>query len=72
VLFASLAALIIVGGAGFSAVAVARPMIYAVVFEPEREHLNWATFQAVLLLIQQSYPTKCLKLNLPPRRTAKS
>ncbi len=42
-LFASLAALIIIGGAGFSAVAVARPMIEAAVFEPEPEHLNWAT-----------------------------
>ncbi|HLF84598.1 MAG TPA: hypothetical protein VI837_10525 [Blastocatellia bacterium] len=43
VLFASLAAFIIIGGAGFSAVAVARPMIEAAVFEPEPEHLNWAT-----------------------------
>jgi 6-pyruvoyl-tetrahydropterin synthase-like protein len=42
-LFASLAVLIVVGGAGFSAVAVARPMIDAAVFEPEPEHLNWAT-----------------------------
>jgi hypothetical protein len=42
-LFASLAAFIIVGGLGFSAVAVARPMIEAAVFEPEPEHLNWAT-----------------------------
>lgn len=42
-LFASLAAFIIVGGIGFSAVAVARPMIEAAVFEPEPEHLNWAT-----------------------------
>jgi hypothetical protein len=43
ILFASLAALVIVGGAGFSAVAVARPMSNAIVFEPEPEHLNWAT-----------------------------
>jgi hypothetical protein len=42
-LFASLAALIIVGGIAFSAVAVARPMMDADVFEPESEHLNWAT-----------------------------
>jgi hypothetical protein len=42
-LFASLAAFIIVGGIGFSGVAVARPMIEAAVFEPEPEHLNWAT-----------------------------
>jgi hypothetical protein len=42
-LFASLAALIVVEGAVFSAVAVARPMIAAAVFEPEPEHLNWAT-----------------------------
>ena len=42
-LFATLAALVIVGGAGMSAVAVARPMSDAAVFEPEPEHLNWAT-----------------------------
>ena len=42
-LFASLAALIIVGGASVSAIAAARPMIEAAVFEPEPEHLNWAT-----------------------------
>ncbi len=42
-LFASLAALVIFGGVTFSAVAVARPMIEAAVFEPEPEHLNWAT-----------------------------
>ncbi len=42
-LFASLAAFIIVGGIGFSAVAVARPAIEAPVFEPEPEHFNAAT-----------------------------
>ena len=43
-LFASMATLIIVVlGAGFSVVAVARPMIESDVFEPETEHLNWAT-----------------------------
>ncbi|MEK6322519.1 MAG: hypothetical protein AABN33_12650 [Acidobacteriota bacterium] len=42
-LFASLVAFIIVGSVGFSAVAVARPMMQAAVFEPETEHLNWAT-----------------------------
>ena len=42
-LFASLAAFIIVGGLGFSAVAAARPAIEAAVFEPEPEHLNSAT-----------------------------
>ena len=42
-LFASLAVLTVVGGAGLSAVAVARPMIDAAVFEPESEHLNLAT-----------------------------
>jgi hypothetical protein len=42
-LFTSLAALVVFGGAIFSAVAVARPMIEAPVFEPEPEHLNWAT-----------------------------
>jgi hypothetical protein len=42
-LFAALSALIVVGGAGFSAIAVARPMSGADVFEPEAEHLNWAT-----------------------------
>ena len=42
-LFASLAAFIIVGGIGFSAVAVARPAIEAPVFEPETEHFNSAT-----------------------------
>ena len=44
ILFASMATLIIlVLGAGFSAVAVARPMLQSDVFEPETEHLNWAT-----------------------------
>ena len=42
-LFASVAAFIIAGGLAFSAVAVARPMMEADVFEPEPEHLNWAT-----------------------------
>jgi hypothetical protein len=42
-LFASLAAFIIVGALAFSAVAVARPMLQADVFEAEPEHLNWAT-----------------------------
>ena len=42
-LFLSLAALIVIGGAVFSAIAVARPMTNAYVFEPEPEHLNWAT-----------------------------
>jgi hypothetical protein len=42
-LFASLAAFIIIGGAGFSTVAVARPMIEAAVFEPQPEHFNGAT-----------------------------
>ena len=42
-LFAALSALIIIGGAGFSAIAVARPMGDAAAFEPEPEHLNWAT-----------------------------
>jgi hypothetical protein len=42
-LFGTLAALIIIGGAGISAVAVARPMLDSAVFEPEPEHLNWAT-----------------------------
>jgi hypothetical protein len=42
-LFASLAAFIVVGGAIFSAVAVARPASQAGVFEPETEHLNGAT-----------------------------
>lgn len=39
-LFASLAAFIIVGGLAFSAVAIARPTMQADVFEPEPEHLN--------------------------------
>jgi 6-pyruvoyl-tetrahydropterin synthase-like protein len=43
ILFAALAGLIIIGGAGFSAAAVARPMLDAAVFEPEPEHMNWAT-----------------------------
>ncbi len=42
-LFAALAVLVVFGGAVFSAVAVARPMIDSAVFEPEPEHLNWAT-----------------------------
>jgi hypothetical protein len=42
-LFASLAAVLIAGAVIFSALAVARPMIDVPVFEPESEHLNWAT-----------------------------
>jgi len=42
-LFAFLAGLIIAGAVAFSAVAVAWPMTQAAVFEPEPEHLNWAT-----------------------------
>lgn len=42
ILFASLAGFVVVGAVAFSAVAVARPMIDAAVFEPEPEHLNWA------------------------------
>ena len=42
-LFAAVAGLIIAGGVGLSAFAVAAPMIESPVFEPEPEHLNWAT-----------------------------
>lgn len=42
-LFASLAAFIFIAGVGLSAAAVAYPMTEAAVFEPEPEHLNWAT-----------------------------
>lgn len=42
-LFASLAGFVLVGGLLFSALAVARPMIESNMFEPEAEHLNWAT-----------------------------
>jgi len=42
-LFASLAAFVIVGGIAISAIAVARPMMEFQVFEPEPEHLNFAT-----------------------------
>jgi hypothetical protein len=35
--------IIVVLGFGFSVVAVARPMMESDVFEPEVEHLNWAT-----------------------------
>lgn len=43
-LFVSMATLVIVVlGFGFSVVAVARPMMESDVFEPEVEHLNWAT-----------------------------
>ena len=42
-LLGSMAAVIIVGGLALSAVAVVRPMMQADVFEPEPEHLNWAT-----------------------------
>jgi hypothetical protein len=42
-LFSTLAAFIIVGALALSALAVARPMMQADVFEPEPEHLNWAT-----------------------------
>ena len=42
ILFATLAAFIILSGIGLSG-AVAGPMAEAYVFEPETEHLNWAT-----------------------------
>lgn len=42
-LFAALAGLIIAAAVGLSAFAVAAPMIESPVFEPEPEHLNWAT-----------------------------
>lgn len=45
-LFASAAALILAVGVGMSVFAVAGPMTHAAVFEPEPEHLNWATLPA--------------------------
>lgn len=45
-LFASCAAVILIVGAGMSAFAVARPTNRMPVFEPEPEHLNWATLPA--------------------------
>jgi hypothetical protein len=45
-LFLSFAALILVVGIGMSAFAVARPANQMPVFEPEPEHLNWATLPA--------------------------
>lgn len=47
-LFGSLAALILVVAIGMSVVAVVRPMTQAAVFEPEPEHLNWATLPATV------------------------
>src|SRR5262249_4242381 len=43
ILLASLAAAVVSGAVLFSAFAVARPMMDSAVFEPEPEHLNWAT-----------------------------
>ena len=43
IMFGSLAAVILIGGIMFSAIVVVRPMIYAPVFVPESEHLNYAT-----------------------------
>jgi hypothetical protein len=43
IMFGSLAAMVVIGGILFSAVVVVRPMIYAPVFVPESEHLNYAT-----------------------------
>jgi hypothetical protein len=45
-LFATVAAVILAVGIGLSVFAVARPMTEAAVFEPEPEHLNWATLPA--------------------------
>jgi hypothetical protein len=42
-MFRSIAALILIAGAGMSVFAVARPTSRMPVFEPEAEHLNWAT-----------------------------
>ena len=44
--FGSLAALIMIGFLVFSAIAVLRPMINVPVFEPEVEHINYATIPA--------------------------
>jgi uncharacterized membrane protein len=65
VLFALLAGLIVFGNAGLSAIAVVRPMINAAVFEPEDEHLNWAT-------IPSSAPADPRELphNVPPATLA--
>lgn len=44
--FASLSVAIVIGILGFSAIAVVRPMIKVRVFEPEAEHINYATIPA--------------------------
>jgi len=46
ILFGSLAAFMMIGFLGFSAIAVVRPMINVPVFEPETEHMNYATIPA--------------------------
>lgn len=46
ILFGSLAAFIMIGFLGFSAIAVVRPMTNVPVFEPEAEHINYATIPA--------------------------
>ena len=45
-LYASLASVIMIGFVSFSAIAVVRPMINVPVFEPETEHMNYATIPA--------------------------
>jgi hypothetical protein len=45
-LFASFAALILIAGVGMSTFAVAHPTNQMPVFEPEAEHMNWATLPA--------------------------
>jgi len=68
-LFASLAALIVVGGAVFSAAAVARPMIGAAVFEPEPEHLNWATIPSTAPDDPQELPDEVPQAELATEET---
>jgi len=46
ILFGSLAVFVMIGFLGFSAIAVVRPMINVPVFEPEAEHINYATIPA--------------------------
>jgi len=46
VLFASLGAFIMIGSVAFSAIAVVLPMMNVPVFEPEAEHVNYATIPA--------------------------
>ncbi|HEY3137941.1 MAG TPA: hypothetical protein VGL29_18100 [Blastocatellia bacterium] len=65
ILFASMAAFVVSGAVLFSAFAVARPMMDSPVFEPETEHLNWATIPSTAPADPEELPRVVTQAELP-------